>query len=176
MLESLFNALCKIGTLFKFSSNKTCSPSTKVNASTKNGISTATSGDNSPVYIGGNHVHHADSDHSATQSEAKKDSDSKFRHCLVAVAHELPYNFRHRGNVRSPFLTKALEKLVHDEPMVHSDLELYQKASHCLNTAQTLSTADPYHPILKPSDGQFLMTDLAEYISNKYDIKGPSQL
>lgn len=97
-----------------------------------------------------------------------------FLNRLRAVANELPFNFCNRGNTQQPFLTRALEKLVHDEPMIHSDPELFQKASHCLNIAQTLSTAEPYHPKLKPSDGQFLMKDLAEYLSNKYGIKGSS--
>lgn len=95
-----------------------------------------------------------------------------FLNRLRAVASELPYNFSHRGNAKNPFATAALEKLVHDEPMVHSDTELFQKASHCLNIAKILSTADPYHATLKPGNGQYLMKELAEYISNKYEIKG----
>ncbi len=46
---------------------------------------------------------------------------------------------------------------------------------YCLGTAQILSTASPYHPILKPADGQYLMRGLAEYISVKYGIKGIGQ-
>lgn len=95
-----------------------------------------------------------------------------FLNRIRAVAYELPFNFYNCGNAQLPFRTRALEKLAHDEPMIHSDLELFQKASHCLNTAQALSTAKPYHPTLKPADGQYLMKDLAEYIFTKYGISG----
>jgi hypothetical protein len=98
-----------------------------------------------------------------------------FLNRIRAVASELPFNFCHRGNAKNPFLTSALEKLIHDEPMVHSDPELFQKANQCLNTAKTLSTAEPYHPTLKPPNGQYLMKDLSEYISTRYGIKGSSQ-
>lgn len=95
-----------------------------------------------------------------------------FLNCVKVVAYELPFNFRNRGNIQNPFITRGLEKLVHDEPMIHNDPEFFEKASHCLNTARTLSTAAPYHPTLKPGDGQYLMKDLAEYIFNKFGIKG----
>jgi len=175
MFESLFSALCKIGTFFKFSVSKNYSPSAETRASTKSGTAAATSGDNSSIYIGGKHTHNANLDKTSVQSRAEIDSTLRFKNRLMAVSHELPYNFRNRGNAQNPFITQALEKLVHDEPMVHNDPELFQKASHCLNTAKTLSTASPYHPLLKPADGQYLMKDLAEYISTRYGVKGSSQ-
>jgi len=164
MFESLFSTLCKIGTFFKFSVRKNYSGSQEVKASTKSGTAAATSGDNSPIYIGGNHTHNAPLNKPSAQSGAEIDSTLRFKSHLIALSHELPYNFRNRGNAQNPFITQALEKLVHDEPMVHNDPELFQKASHCLNTAKTLSTVSPYHPILKPADGQHLMKDLAKYI------------
>lgn len=175
MLESLFKNLCKIGTLLKLSAYKTHSPSAKNNASTKSGIATATSGDNSPVYIGGSHTHNISSDKTASQSETKIDLELRFKNNLTAVAHELPWNFRHRGNPRRPFITHALEKLVYDEPMTQKYPVLYEKASQCLHVAKLLSTTIPYCPGIKPSDGQRLMKDLANFISTEYGIEGPVQ-
>lgn len=175
IFESLFNALCKIGTFFKFSVSKNYSPNAETRASTKSGTAAATSGDNSPIYIGGTHTHNVNLDKTSDQSGSEIDSTLRFKNRLIAVAHELPHNFRYRGNTQNPFITQALEKLIYDEPMVHSDPVLFQKASHCYNTAKTLSTASPYHPQLKPSDGQYLMKDLYEYISTQYRIKDSSQ-
>jgi len=95
-----------------------------------------------------------------------------FLNRIRAVAYELPFNFRNCGTAQLPFRTRALEKLVHDEPMIHTDPELFEKANRCLNIAQALSTSQPYHPTLKPAHGQHLMKELADYISNKYNIKG----
>jgi hypothetical protein len=123
------------------------------------------SGNNSSVHIGDIH----------NSSKSEIAPELRFKNSLIAVVNELPFNFQYRGNVQNPFLTQALKKLVYDEPMIHNDRELYQRASKCLNTAETLSTASPYHPKLKPADGQHLMKDLADYISIKYSIKGSSQ-
>lgn len=95
-----------------------------------------------------------------------------FLNRVRAVAYELPFNFRNCGTFQLPFRTRALEKLVHDEPMIHTDSELFEKANRCLNIAQALSTAQPYHPTLRPAHGQHLMKELAGYISSKYDITG----
>ena len=166
MLESFFSALCKIGTFFKLSWNKHASPSTRTNATTQTGHAAASSGPNSPIHIGDKIQNYP--------PNSEIDPKSSFKNRLTAVAHELPHNFRNRGNAKNPFITKALEKLVYDEPMIHGDTELFQKASLCLNTALELSTAQPWHPTLKPGQGQHLMKDLAEYISTRYGIKDSS--
>jgi len=93
---------------------------------------------------------------------------TRFNNRLIAVAYELPNNFRYLGNPQNPFQTQALEKLVHDEPLIHQDLELFTKANKCLQTARILSTSS--HSKLKPADGQFLMKDLSQYLSDKYGI------
>lgn len=110
-----------------------------------------------------------------TNWKKKKEGKLRFKNRLLSLGYELLTNFTHAGNIQSPFRTKALEKMVYDEPLIHKDPELFKKAIDCLGTAQILSTASPYHPILKPADGQYLMRDLAEYISVKYGIKGISQ-
>ena len=138
MFESLFGALCKIGTFFKL------------------------------------HFHNGDNIYNY-QPNPEIERKSIFKNHLAEVARELPHNFRNRGNAQNPFITKALENLVYDEPMIHEDTELFQKASHCLNIALELSTAKPWHPTLKPGQGQYLMKDLAEYISIQYGIKSPNQ-
>jgi len=107
-----------------------------------------------------------------TNWKEKKEAKLRFKNRLMCLAYELPTNFTHAGNIQSPFRTKALEKMVYDEPLIHQDSELFKKAIDCLATAQILSTASPYHPVLKPANGQHLMRDLAEYIFTKYGIKG----
>ncbi len=173
MLESLFSTLCKIGALFRLSWNRIRSPSTKNSASTISGVAAASSGDHSPVHIGDQHIHLTIPNSPTTRSESEDESKTRFNRRLLAVAHELPTNFRFVGNAQNPFQTQALEKLVHDEPRIHEDPELFQKAIKCLNTARILSTSS--HPNLKPADGQFLMKDLAQYVSEKYGIKGLDQ-
>jgi hypothetical protein len=93
MFESLFSTLCKIGTFFKFSVSKNHSPSAETRASTKSGTAAATSGDNSPIYIGGKHTHNANLDKTSVQSGTEVDSTLRFKNRLIAVAHELPHNF-----------------------------------------------------------------------------------
>jgi len=108
MLESIFGDLCKIGALFKISWNKNNSPNKKTNATTKTGHAAATSGPNSPIHIE-NTIHN-------NSPNPEIAPESRFKNCLLAVACELPYNFRHRGNAQNPFIIHALKKLVHDEP------------------------------------------------------------
>lgn len=110
-----------------------------------------------------------------TNWKAKKEAYLRFKNRLMCLAYELPTNFTHTGNAQNPFRTKALEKMVYDEPLIHQDPELFKKAVECLGTAQILSSALPYHPVLKPADGQHLMRNLAEYITVRYGIKGIGQ-
>lgn len=163
MLESLFRTLCKIGTLLKISSSKKNSPNTKNDAKAEIGQAAATSGANSPIHIG-DIIHN-------NSPKPEIDPESRFKSRLIAVAHELPHNFRYVGNVKNPFITKALEKLVHEEPLIHQHPKLLQKAQKCLSTALILSSSSI--PKLKPSDGQFLMKDLAQCLSDEYGIKVP---
>ncbi len=93
---------------------------------------------------------------------------ARFKNRLNSLAHELRMNYRYVGNYENPFLTKALENLVYNEPLIHEDQQLFEKAQKCLSTAQILSSSK--NPQQKPSDGQHLMADLAEFIKKKYKI------
>ena len=157
MLKSLFGPLCKIGTLLKFSWNKTNSPTIKSN--------TSTSGAQSPIHIGDVHHH----------SEPEVDPRSRFTDRLIALAHELPFNFRHCGNTKNPFILTALKKLVHETPEIHQHQhqQLFDLASKCFSTAQILNTST--NPKLRPAQGQALMKELAQLLTDKYGITAPDR-
>lgn len=162
----MFEGLCKIGALIKakFSWKRSNSPSQKASSKSHNGHTGATTGNNSPVHFGDIIQYHL---------PPQNDEEKRFKNALIAVAYELPHNFRYRGNFQNPFTIKALEKLVHEESRIQQHPELHKKASACLLTAITLSTSHPYHPKLKPADGQFLMKELSHYLFEKYGIKPP---
>jgi|GEM_PF-5672796 len=107
-----------------------------------------------------------------TNRKEKREAKNRFRNRLTILAFELKGNFRNSGTWHLPFKTLALEKIVHDEPMIHTDPELFKMASHCLGVSYALLTAQPYHRILRPAHGQDLMKQLAEYIHKKYNIEG----
>jgi len=46
---------------------------------------------------------------------------------VLSLDYELPTNFSHAGNIQSPFRTKALEKMVYDEPLIHQDPKLFKR-------------------------------------------------
>lgn len=92
----------------------------------------------------------------------------RFRNRLICLAHELKMNFKDVGNIQSPFQTKALEKLVHDEALIHQHPDLFLKAHNCLNVALKLSTSSQTN--LRPGNGQGLMRELSEYLKNFHAI------
>lgn len=124
MLKSLFGTLCKIRTLLNCSWTMSNSP----NPSTTQGHAASTSGAHSPIRIGDIHNHHINDEI----------DPSSFRNCLKAIAHKLPYNFRHRGNIENPFNIEALKRLVHATPEIHKDQHFFALASKCLTTAEIL--------------------------------------
>ena|ERR1700722_11435295 len=104
-----------------------------------------------------------------TGRKESREEKTRFYNRLICVAFELRINFKDVGNSQNPFQTIALEKLVHEEPLIHQNPKLFEKASACLYTALTLSSSS--QSSLKPSDGQSLMKELAELISNTYGIQ-----
>lgn len=105
-----------------------------------------------------------------TDRKNNREAEIRFRNRLSSLAYELRFNFKDVGNSQNPFQTKALENLVYNEPLIHKHPDLFYKAQHCLNTALILSTSS-MHPQLKPGQGQHLMKDLSEYLTNFYAIK-----
>ena len=90
---------------------------------------------------------------------------------MISLAYETKINYKDVGNQQNPFQTKALEKLVYDEPLVHKHPELFIKSLKCLHTALILSSSK--NPKLKPSEGQYLMKDLSEFLFGTYNINVP---
>ena len=164
-IGSILKTLAKIGSLVKevFSLERKNSSSQRPSSKSIHGPAIAT-GDNSNVNVQIGDVF-------PTPPDTEKDAGTQFNNRLRAVAHELPNNFRHVGNAENPFVTKALEKLVHDEPLTHQDSELFEKASKCLSKAQILNTSK--NPKLRPAQGQSLMKELAQFITDKYGIQAP---
>ncbi len=109
-----------------------------------------------------------------TTWKERREGRVRFNNRLISVAYEAVVNFKDVGNAQNPFQTKALEKLVYDEPIVHKHPELFNKAQECLHTALILSTSA--NPRLKPAHGQQLMKELSEFLQKKYDINLPGKL
>ena len=74
-----------------------------------------------------------------TNRKENRERKARFANRLVFVAHELQINFQGLGNSQNPFQTKALEKLVYEEPLIHKHPKLFEKAEKCLLTASLLS-------------------------------------
>lgn len=104
-----------------------------------------------------------------TDRKELREGKIRFQNRLTSLAYELKINFRYVGNHQNPFLTKALEKLVYEEPFVHHHPNLFKKAQKCLNTALILSTS--LHSQMKPSEGQGLMSDLSEYLEKFHGVR-----
>jgi hypothetical protein len=104
-----------------------------------------------------------------TKWKENREAKTRFKNSLVCLAHELHINFQDVGNPKNPFQTKALEKLVYDEPLIHTNPQLFETAQKCLYTALVLSSSAQSK--LKPADGQFLMKTLAEFLSTSYNIR-----
>ena len=101
----------------------------------------------------------------------KRESEIRFKNRLKSLAYELKVNFKNIGNRENPFVTKALENLVYNEPLIHHYAELFEKAQNCINIALILSNAK--FPKQKPATGQQLMKDLSEYLSSQFNISVP---
>lgn len=97
-----------------------------------------------------------------------QEAQIRFINRLKSLAYELKINFRYVGNHENPFLTKALENLVYNEPLIHRHQELFEKAQNCLNIALLLSNSK--RPVQKPSEGQQLMKDLSEYLASQFKV------
>ncbi len=106
-----------------------------------------------------------------TDRKEKQEALIRFTNRLKSLAFELKVNFRHVGNQDNPFVTKALESLVYNEPLVHHHPVLFEKAQNCLNMALLLSGAK--HPAKTPAAGQNLMKDLSEYLSSQFNVTAP---
>lgn len=106
-----------------------------------------------------------------TNWKENREAKTRFKNRLICLAHELQINFRDIGNFQNPFQTKALEKLVYEEPLIHKHPTLFQKALKCFHVASILSTSSQSK--LKPADGQVLMQELAEFLSVSYNVVAP---
>ena len=106
-----------------------------------------------------------------TDRKEKREACARFMNRLKSLAYELKVNFRNVGNQDNPFVTKALENLVYNEPLVHQHPVLFEKAQNCLNMALLLSGAK--HPAKTPASGQYLMKDLSEHLSSQFNITAP---
>ncbi len=109
-----------------------------------------------------------------TTWKERREGRIRFKNRLFSVAHEAKVNFKDVGNTQNPFQTKALEKLVYDEPFVHKHPELFSKSQKCLHTALILSTST--NSKLRPAHGQHLMKDLSEFLQKNYGINLPDEL
>lgn len=89
--------------------------------------------------------------------ENKKDK-KKFNNRIKCLLKELELNHCGRGNPATPFFTRALDIFVHEEPLIHTDPILFEKAYQCLYKALDPRTS------FAPRDGQILMHDLEEYL------------
>lgn len=89
--------------------------------------------------------------------ENKKDK-KRFNNRIRCLLKELELNKYGRGNPSTPYFTKALDILVNDEPLIHADLVLFNKASQCLYKLLDLHTS------FAPREGQILIQDLEEYL------------
>lgn len=103
-----------------------------------------------------------------TTWKERREGRVRFRNRLISVAHEVKVNFKDVGSAKNPFQTKALEKLVYDEPLVHKHPELFDKSLNCLHAALILSTSA--NPKLRPGHGQQLMKELSEFLEKNYGI------
>jgi hypothetical protein len=101
----------------------------------------------------------------------KQEAEVRFTNRIKSLAFELKVNFQYVGNQENPFVTKALENLVYNEPLVHHYPMLFEKAQNCLNMALLLSGAK--HPKKTPAAGQGLMKDLSEYLHSQFGITAP---
>lgn len=106
-----------------------------------------------------------------TDRKEKREALIRFTNRLKSLAFELKVNFRHVGNQDNLFVTKTLENLVYNEPLVHHHPVLFEKAQNCLNMALLLSGAK--HPAKTPAAGQNLMKDLSEYLSSQFNVSAP---
>ncbi len=106
-----------------------------------------------------------------TDRKEKKESQIRFANRLKSLAYELKVNFKYVGNKENPFVTKALENLVYNEPLIHHHPELFEKAQNCLNVAFLLSGAK--HPSKSPAAGQSLMKDLSKHLASQFNITVP---
>lgn len=107
-----------------------------------------------------------------TDRKEKREASVRFTNRLKSLSFELKINFRHVGNKDNPFVTKALENLVYNEPLVHHHPELFEKAQNCLNIALLCSgcKGSCEYP---PSRGQKLMIELSEYLSSQFNVITP---
>jgi len=101
----------------------------------------------------------------------RREAQTRFTNRLKSLACELKINFRYAGNNENPFLTKALENLVYNEPLIHHHQTLFEKAQNCLNIALLPSTSK--RPVQKPGEGQQLMKDLSEHLASQFKITAP---
>lgn len=106
-----------------------------------------------------------------TNRKEKQEALVRFTNRLKSLAYELKINFRYVGNQENPFVTKALENLVYNEPLVHHHPVLFEKAQNCQNMALLLSGAK--HPSKTPAAGQHLMKDLSEHLSSQFNVTAP---
>lgn len=89
--------------------------------------------------------------------ENKKDK-KRFNNRIQCVLRELEINSSGRGGPQTPYYTRALDILVHEEPLIHNYPILFEKAYQFL-----YKSLDP-RTLFAPRDGQILMEDLKEYL------------